>query len=172
VAYSYDPRLATVPSDRPAEDRWEGLRTLYAERAPHFLRTLLPGLDVAAFRHVPHHLAHAASAWGHAPFETCAVMVLDGRGERGSYLAGRARGATFEPIVDQELPHSLGLRYEELTAHLGYRRSSDEYKVMAMASYGRPAHLDELRRLLRTTGDGGFVTEEVDWSRFAPPGLG
>lgn len=172
VAYSYDPRLATVPSDRPVEDRWEGLRTLYAERAPHFLRTLLPGLDVAAFRHVPHHLAHAASAWGHAPFETCAVMVLDGRGERGSYLAGRARGATFEPIVDQELPHSLGLRYEELTAHLGYRRSSDEYKVMAMASYGRPAHLDELRRLLRTTGDGGFVTEEVDWSRFAPPGLG
>ena len=59
VAYSYDPRLATVPSDRPVEDRWEGLRTLYAERAPHFLRTLLPGLDVAAFRHVPHHLAHA-----------------------------------------------------------------------------------------------------------------
>jgi carbamoyltransferase len=172
VAYSYDPRLATTPSSAPADDRWEGLRTLYAERAPLFLRTLLPAIDPQRFHHVPHHLAHAASAWGHAPFDSCAVMVLDGRGERGSYLAGVVRDSRIETLARQDLPHSLGLRYEELTEHLGYRRSSDEYKVMAMASYGRPAHLGEFRRLIRTTGDGGFVTEPVDWAAFSPAGSG
>src|SRR5690606_41447941 len=43
------------------------------------------------------------------------------------------------------LPHSLGLFYEDLTAHLGFQRSSDEYKVMALASYGRPRFLPVLR---------------------------
>lgn len=33
-------------------------------------------------------------------------------------------------LAVQQLPHSLGLLYEELTAHLDFRRSSDEYKVM------------------------------------------
>jgi carbamoyltransferase len=99
-------------------------------------------------------------------------MVLDGRGERASYLAGSVRDNRLTVLASQQLPHSLGLRYEELTAHLGYRRSSDEYKVMAMASYGRPAHIDEFRRLMTTDGAGGFTTAPVAWERFAPPGRG
>jgi carbamoyltransferase len=71
-------------------------------------------------------------------------------------------------LATQELPHSLGLVYEEATAHLGFRRSSDEYKVMALASYGRPRFLPALRELVRATGDGGFTTAPIDWSRFAP----
>ncbi len=35
--------------------------------------------------------------------------------------------------------------------HLGFLRSSDEYKVMAMASYGRPRHRYCLRRLVHAT---------------------
>ena len=46
-------------------------------------------------------------------------------------------------------------------------RSSDEYKVMAMASYGEPVHLDQFRRLVYPTPDGGFHTEPVDWASFA-----
>ncbi len=150
-------------------DDWEGLRTLYAQRAPRFLATALAGLDAGRVRFVAHHVAHAASAARAAGWESCAVLVVDGRGERGSHLAGRLRrGGTLETLATTPLPHSLGLRYEELTAHLGFRRSSDEYKVMAMASYGRPAHLDELRELIRADGRGGFVTEAIDWARFAP----
>ena len=65
-------------------------------------------------------------------------------------------------LAAQALPHSLGLLYEELTAHLGFRRSSDEYKVMAMASYGTPPHLDAFRELVRADGRGGFAVEPVD----------
>jgi carbamoyltransferase len=39
---------------------------------------------------------------------------------------------------------------------------------MAMASYGKPAFLDDFRELMAATGDGGYRTERVDWSRFAP----
>ncbi|OZB48092.1 MAG: carbamoyltransferase, partial [Cellulomonas sp. 14-74-6] len=67
-----------------------------------------------------------------------------------------------------KLPHSLGLLYESLTEHLGFLRSSDEYKVMALASYGEPRFLDDLREIVRTTGDGGFVAPVPDWSRWAP----
>ncbi|HZB78082.1 MAG TPA: carbamoyltransferase N-terminal domain-containing protein, partial [Solirubrobacteraceae bacterium] len=62
VAYSYDPDLAMAPGEDITASEWEGLRTLYARRAPFFLRSALPGLDPAIVRFVPHHVAHAASA--------------------------------------------------------------------------------------------------------------
>jgi carbamoyltransferase len=168
VAYSYDPRLGhPVGADITAES-WEGLRTLYAERAPRFLRAMLPGLDPARVTFVPHHVAHAASAYLAAPYPSSSVLVLDGRGERASHLAGRAVNGELKILAIQDLPHSLGLVYEETTAHLGFRRSSDEYKVMALAAYGRPRFLPELRELVRADGDGGFTTAPIDWQRFTP----
>jgi carbamoyltransferase len=169
VAYSYDPALAPDVGADVTADEWEGLRTLFARRAPRFLATALPGLDPERVHFVAHHVAHAASCGPASPHPTSAVLVLDGRGERTSHLAGRYReDGSLEILARQELPHSLGLLYEELTDHLGFRRSSDEYKVMAMASYGEPAFLDDLRRLVYARGDGGFATEPVDWERFAP----
>src|SRR4051794_41041418 len=153
VAYSYDPSLAMYPDAGLMDHEWEGLRTLFARRAPHFLRTALPGIDPETVCWVPHHVAHAASAYLAAPFERCSVMVADGRGERASHLAGRAVDGNLEVLAIQELPHSLGLLYEEVTEHLGFRRSSDEYKVMALASYAEPAFIDEFRRAVYATGD-------------------
>jgi carbamoyltransferase len=70
------------------------------------------------------------------------------------------------------LPNSLGLFYEEATEHLGFRRSSDEYKVMALAAYGEPEFAPELRRAVRYCGDGTFTTSPVDWPGLTPPGRG
>ena len=163
VAFSYDPRLAPQPGDDIVANDWEGLRTLYVQRAPRFLRTALPGLDPATVRFVPHHVAHAASAYLSAPVERGAVMVLDGRGENASYLAGAWDGSSLEILATQALPHSLGLLYEEATQHLGFKRASDEYKVMALASYAEPAFRDELRAAVAVTGSGGFTVRPVDW---------
>ena len=167
VAYSYDPSL--VVPDGPGQDPgWEYLRTTYATRAPNFLATLLPDYDSSRFHFVRHHIAHAASTGLVAPFGDCAVLVADGRGEATSMLAGEYRDQKLDIIAAQALPHSLGLLYEDLTAHLGFERSSDEYKVMAMASYGTPRHLPLLRQLVHATGDGGFRTEPIDWQALAP----
>jgi carbamoyltransferase len=166
IAYSYDPALAPAPGDVTA-DEWEGLRTLYVERAPRFLESL--GFDPGKVRFVAHHVAHAASAHLAAPWRSSAVLVVDGRGERASHLAGHARAdGSLELLAAQRLPHSLGFLYEELTEHVGFKRSSDEYKVMAMSSYGAPRHLDAFRELVRPDGDGGFRVEPIDWERFAP----
>ncbi|MGW0160115.1 carbamoyltransferase family protein [Mycobacterium sp. NPDC003323] len=171
VGYSYDPALMAGLSDDLAglDNDWEYLRTLYAARAPRFLATALPGLDPAVVRHIRHHVAHAASAALAAPHPESAVLVTDGRGERTSMLAGRYREGKIDVLSSQELPHSLGLFYENLTEHLGFKRSSDEYKVMAMGSYGSPTFADELRTRVYATGDGGFRTEPVDWNALTPP---
>lgn len=171
VAYSYDPALVRPELDG-LDERWEELRTIYAHRAPQFLATALPELDPAAVHFVPHHVAHAASAGLAAPFRDSAVLVADGRGEATSSLAGRYHDGELEVLASQDLPHSLGLMYEEVTDHLGFLRSSDEYKVMALASYGRQPHteprlLPTLRELVYATGDGGFVVRSTDWSELA-----
>ena len=167
VAYSFDPRLAQPATELGLDDPWDPLRLTYAEKAPGFLAGALPGLDPGNVRFVAHHVAHAASAALAAPWRDSSVLVLDGRGEAVSHLAGRYHGGDLEVLASQGLPHSLGLLYEDVTEHLGFLRSSDEYKVMAMASYGTPRFLPELRDAVYATGDGGFRTESIDWGALA-----
>lgn len=170
VAYSYDPALALPADAMGLHDPWDHLRQTYAREAPGFLGAALPGLDPGIVRFVPHHMAHAASsAFAADGAERSSVLVFDGRGERASHLAARRVGNRLEALHAQDLPHSLGLVYEELTEHLGFLRSSDEFKVMALASYGSPRLLPELRRYVHPTGDGGFRATGVPWAEFCPP---
>jgi carbamoyltransferase len=168
VGYSFDPALCVDLAGLGLTDPGDRTRADYARRAPRFLAAALPGLDPDKVKFVQHHVAHAASAALAAPYEQSACLVLDGRGERASHLAGRYDGPDLTVLAAQDLPHSLGLLYEDLTEHLGFLRSSDEYKVMALASYGKPRHLADFRELIRTTDDGGFRTEPVDWAAYTP----
>jgi carbamoyltransferase len=165
VAYSYDPKLARPADELGLNDPWDWLRQDYARRAPAFLAAALPGLDPERVVFVPHHVAHAASsalaAPAHAGKRDRAVLVLDGRGEAASHLAGVYRDGELSVLAAQALPHSLGLLYEEATEHLGFLRSSDEYKVMALASYGTPRHLDQFRAAVRANPNGGFTVEPI-----------
>lgn len=167
VACSYDPTL--VDHSRGGMDpEWERLRSTYASRAPLLLRSALPGLDPEVVCFVPHHVAHAASAGLAAPFGDCAVLTVDGRGERTSMLAGEYRDGRLAVHAEQHLPHSLGLLYEELTEYLGFRRSSDEYKVMALSSYAKPRFRSDFTELIRVRS-AGFEIDSIDWRNWAPP---
>lgn len=170
VAYSFDPTLCRPAEELGLKDPWDWLRQEYARRAPTFLAEALPGLDPAIVRFVPHHAAHAASAALAAPCEygngDCAVLVLDGRGEVASHLSGRYHDGLLRSYAAQGLPHSLGLLYEDLTVHCGFMRSSDEYKVMALASYGQPRFLPELREAIQVGDDGGFTIAALDLASF------
>lgn len=169
VAYSYDPALAGPAEDMGLHDPWDWLRQRYAQRAPEFLATALPGLDPAVVKFVPHHVAHAASAGLACPQQNCSVLVLDGRGESRSHLAGQYIDGDLEVLAGQHLPHSLGLLYEDVTQHLGFLRSSDEYKVMALASYGEPRFLREIADAVYSDGTGGFRTEHLDLHALVKP---
>src|SRR3569623_996775 len=184
VAYSYDPYLllgrhaqeAQVamplePSAHPTPGEWESAwdplflssivnapRQL-ADGAPHHLRERFRGVRADGpyeWHFVKHHLAHAASAFLAAPPARCAVMTLDGRGEKATTFYGAAQGVEFEILGQVNMPHSLGLLYEELTDYLGFLRSSDEYKVMALASFGQPRYLEEFRDIVRLEQDGQY----------------
>ncbi|PVG82432.1 carbamoyltransferase [Nocardioides gansuensis] len=168
VTYSYDPSLARPAEALGLDDPWDRLRQAYARRAPEFLATALPGLDPARVHFVPHHIAHAASASLAGPLDDPDVLVLDGRGESASHLSASSHDGHLDPLVAQALPHSLGLLYEDLTQHLGWLRSSDEYKVMALASHGEPRHAGVIGEAVRVDGQGGFRTEALDWEALAP----
>src|SRR5262249_15020083 len=61
-------------------------------------------------------------------------------------------------------PQSLGLLYGAVTEFLGFKFASGEGKVMGLAPYGDPVrYLDEFRRIIRTTDDGGYA---IDLSYF------
>lgn len=172
VAYSYDPALAAPAAELGLDDPWDWLRQRYAEHAPKFIAHELGDLGPGVFRYVPHHVAHAASAGllraGQDDERHTSVLVVDGRGESASHLAGAYDHGKLNVLATQQLPDSLGLVYESLTEHLGFLRSSDEYKVMALASYGRPRHLRELRESMHADGGGAFTARVPDWTRWAP----
>ncbi|WP_330728838.1 carbamoyltransferase [Burkholderia multivorans] len=190
VAYSYDPWLEldrragqpslTLPLEPSAHARppggespWHPLflssivnapRQL-AGGAPHHLQRRFRGVTHdGPFRwhFVEHHLAHEASAFLAAPYERCAVMTMDGRGERATTSYGVFDGRTYRRIAQVDLPHSLGLLYERVTRYLGFLHSSDEYKVMALASYGKPIYADQMRQLVRYRGDGRYDVDDAD----------
>jgi carbamoyltransferase len=96
-------------------------------------------------------------------------MTLDGRGERvtTSYAVGRRSG--LQRIGQVEMPHSLGLLYERVTEYLGFLHSSDEYKVMALASFGRPAFVRKLREVVTLTGRGGYTIAPLSLEEWFGP---
>ena len=112
---------------------------------------------------VEHHIAHAASAFHASPFQNAAVLTLDGRGEKATTSYSIGSGNQLSWIGQVNFPHSLGLLYEDVTSYLGFLRSSDEYKVMALASFGRPRYLADFREIIQIGADGQYTV--------APPRL-
>jgi carbamoyltransferase len=129
-------------------------------RILHAKRTLAEGLGVPVARlrakahFVEHHLAHLASSYFVSPFDRAAVLSLDGFGDMLSAKWGIGEGPCIRTFGGVAFPHSLGVYYTAITQYLGFPKYGDEYKVMGLASYGEPAHLDTFRRIVRSDGLG------------------
>ncbi len=122
--------------------------------------------DKARFHYANHHLAHAASAFYPSPFEEAAVMTLDAAGEWTTSWLGYGRGKTLSPIKEICFPHSLGMLYGAVTEYLGFKFASGEGKVMGLASYGRPALVDEFRKIVaidEANGDFRLDLSYFEW---------
>ncbi len=104
-----------------------------------------------------HHKSHAASAFYPSPYESAAVLCLDGVGEWATTSAWLGDGEKLDPLWEIDFPHSLGLLYSALTYFTGFRVNSGEYKLMGLAPYGDPKYVDViLDNLLDLKADGTF----------------
>jgi len=92
----------------------------------------------AKFRYIPHHLAHAISAYSYSGFPEATVVITDGHGGWEATSIWLGKDGRLEPVFTIPFPNSLGLFYGEFTDFLGFQRNSDEWKVMGLAPYGEP----------------------------------
>ncbi|WP_109642375.1 carbamoyltransferase family protein [Lentzea atacamensis] len=88
------------------------------------------------FLPVPHHLAHAASAYLPSGFDESLVLVADGLGERNATSIMIARPGGYDVLEELPAHGSLGLLYGLFTLYLGFWFGDGEYKVMGLAPYG------------------------------------
>lgn len=117
--------------------------------------------------YVDHHKAHAAHYFL-SPFDDAAIMTCDGRGEHDTVTLNVAHGNSFEEIQRETFPQSIGMLYGAITQFLGFQRDSDEWKVMALASYcadkSDNPYMDRMRELIRLLPEGRF---ELDLTYFS-----
>lgn len=104
-----------------------------------------------------HHESHAASAFYPSPFDSAAIITIDGVGEWCTTSWGIGRGHVIELKQELRFPHSLGLLYSAFTYFTGFRVNSGEYKVMGLAPYGEPKYVQAiLDNLIDVREDGSF----------------
>ena len=108
---------------------------------------------------IEHHLAHLSSAFYVSPFNKAVVVSVDGFGDFASSAWGIGEGNEITVKNRVYFPHSLGIFYQSMTQWLGFPNYGDEYKVMGLAPYGKPVHLDKMRQIVKLKPDGSFELE-------------
>jgi carbamoyltransferase len=142
--------------DRAAilQDAGATIPTRNAETLSRLLQEAL-GEDVSAkLRFCHHHIAHAWSAYAPSGFADSLVLSIDGEGDFCSGMVLIGRGGSLQPLHSFTVPQSLGSFYHQLIGFVGCKRF-DEYKIMALASYG---------------DKGVFASLFAKWYRLLPNG--
>ncbi|PWB84639.1 MAG: carbamoyltransferase [Methylocystaceae bacterium] len=154
--------LTSWPSLRFLQER--ATNRAARESAADLIAKMFPNTPLLGrLEHVEHHLAHLSSAFHVSPFDEAVVVSVDGFGDfaSGAWGVGRKEKIDIEGRI--LFPHSLGVFYQAITQYLGFQHYGDEYKVMGLAPYGKPTYIQQMRRIVRLKGDGGF---ELDLTYF------
>jgi carbamoyltransferase len=88
--------------------------------------------------YVPHHISHVVGSFFVSPYESAALLSVDGSGEWATTFKGIGRGNTFQCFAQDYFPLSLGVVYEAATEFCGFRTNYDEGKTMGLAPLGNP----------------------------------
>ena len=176
VGYYYDPwqefrshlafRLARAHRD-PARAAYHLVQSVtllkdHLKTEPLFNRRRKTPLK---FHWLSHYATHNAAAFFCSPFQDALILSIDAKGERDSCCAAVGEGNKIRVIETIPYPHSWGMFYMEVTKYLGFKPGHDEYKVMGLASFGKPTYLEQFRQIVRTQPDGSF---RFDLSWFDP----
>ncbi|PYS99951.1 MAG: hypothetical protein DMF65_09155 [Acidobacteria bacterium] len=166
--------------------KFERLLETYLDYAPRGLRSFLMAMPLwlreklwireqvakeVAFEgrvlFTEHHESHAASAFFPSPFESAAVLTMDGVGEWATSSYGYGRGSELHLLKELHFPHSLGMLYSAFTYYTGFRVNSGEYKVMGLAPYGEPRYVKTILEELIDLRDDGSLRLNMKYFNFA-----
>jgi len=144
-----DVRAVALGSDMDALDRWHACtaeemagREKLDDPERLFPRAAFQVSSLPPLIPVPHHTAHAASAFWPSGYTDAAVLVVDNRGEHSSTTLYHATGDNLLLLEEYGVPDSLGLYYRTAAQYAGlYREFGEVGKFMGLASYGRPRQL-------------------------------
>jgi carbamoyltransferase len=125
------------------------------------------GLLHDKLRFVEHHRSHLASAFYSSPFEESMIYSLDGSGDFSTSMWAIGKGNSIKVLGNTSFPHSLGLFYTAASQYLGFQEVGDEYKVMGLAAYGKPAFFEKLLSMFQLQKDGTFKlkNEFFKWNK-------
>ena len=112
-----------------------------------------------------HHMCHAANGFYQSPFEKSAILTADGRGETDTVTFNVADKNKITQIKKISIPQSMGGFYSAFTEYLGFQPDSDEWKVMALSSYGKKnnKYYDKIKELVLLKDNGSY---EIDLTYF------
>ena len=113
-------------------------------------------------RYFSHHQCHAASAFLCSSFDEAITVIVDGVGEDLAASIWRCRANGMECVWRCPYPHSMGLVYAYVTAHLGFHPMQDEFKVMGLAAHADRVTLPSLSQIVQL-GDNGCLNVTPDW---------
>ena len=119
-------------------------------------RLQLAGGGRAKLHFVEHHKCHVATCHFLSGLDESASLVVDAIGEHASTSWFHCVGTEIRRLRTINYPDSLGMLYAQITRYLGFTPWADEYKVMGLASFGRPEYLREFRDIVRSTRNGGY----------------
>jgi len=157
-AFCNRPSLAAIKDRLTNASKVKDIKTLLGE-------ICAVGSDVirAEIHNVEHHRAHLASSFFLSPFDSAAVVTVDGFGDFVSTMWGKGKGNSISVHDQVDFPHSLGLFYLAMTQYLGFPCYGDEYKVMGLAPYGTPCEMAAMRKIVQLKPRGKF---ELDLDYF------
>ncbi len=138
VAYSFDPRARKARYRAEWWDpRFEEMFLTRIGQVRGAAEEILGRRLAQNFHFVPHHLAHAASAYFPSGFDRAAILSIDGIGETAGSELAKAEGERIQAIEIFDYPNSLGFLWEGFSSYLGFS-NYDASKLMGLAAYGNP----------------------------------
>lgn len=104
-----------------------------------------------------HHTCHAFYSYFGSPYreKDCIVLTLDGWGDGRNQTVWKVCNEKFSLLADSN-QNDLGRLYKMATLLLGMRPDEHEFKVMGLAAYAKPSHVQRAKHVINNicTVDG------------------
>jgi carbamoyltransferase len=153
--FDYEPYREIYSLDPVTHEFFD--EVLSREAIAGLLQRDLPEFPLDRLYHVPHHHAHAASAYYTSGWDECLVVIVDAMGEAHGTSIFQGRGGDLQRLAAFSAQDSIGIFYSLITLHLGFDFNSDEYKIMGLAPYGDPSRFrDFFTREVLLRDDGSI----------------